>query len=266
MPDTDAVPERRFRTAAAHYLNGRPSYAELLFRRVVELCGLGRDSRVLDLACGPGQLALGFAPFVAEVVAVDPEPAMLEIAARQAAHAGVTMRFVQGYAESLDPALGFFRLVTIGRAFHWMDAARTLARLDAMIEPGGAIALFGDHHLDVPDNEWCAAYDALVDGYGAQDVTHPKRRPKPWRHEAELLHSPFSALERIGVVERRSTFVDALVDRALSKSSTSPDRLGGRAEMLARDIRELVARHAADGWVTEVIESRALIARRPAAG
>jgi SAM-dependent methyltransferase len=255
--------ERRFRTAAAHYLNGRPAYAALLVRRVLELTGADRTSRVMDLAWGPGQIAVAVAPSVAAVVAVDPEAEMLAIAERQAADAGLAIRFVQGYAETLDPALGPFRLVTIGRAFHWMDQVRTLERLDAMIEPGGAIAFFGDRHLDVPDNDWCEAYDALVDRYAAADATHPRHAPRPWRHETRLLDSPFSLLERIGTIERRRTPVEALVDRALSKSSTAPDRLGAQAETLADEIRHLMGSRAPDGLVTEVIESHALIARRP---
>ena len=30
----------------------------------------------------------------------------------------------------------------------------TLRRLEGMIEPGGAVALFHDHHPEVPENAW----------------------------------------------------------------------------------------------------------------
>ena len=65
--------ERRFRSAAQYYLAGRPFYSSLPIRRVVELCGLNATHRVLDLGCGPGQLAAAFVPFVEEVIALDPE-------------------------------------------------------------------------------------------------------------------------------------------------------------------------------------------------
>jgi hypothetical protein len=82
-------------------------------------------------------------------------------------------------------------------------------------------------------------------------------------HEAVLLDSPFARLERIGVMERRRTPVDRLVDRALSMSSTSPQRIGPRADDLIRELRALLAGVAVDGMVTEIVESQALLAFRP---
>ena len=57
---------RRFRTAAAHYLAGRPAYAPRLISRVAAICSLDNSHRLLDLGCGPGQLARAFAPLAAE--------------------------------------------------------------------------------------------------------------------------------------------------------------------------------------------------------
>jgi len=47
---------------------------------VAQLCSLTRRHRILDLGCGPGQLAIAFAPYAASVVAIDPEPKMLRAA------------------------------------------------------------------------------------------------------------------------------------------------------------------------------------------
>jgi hypothetical protein len=44
-----------------------------------------------------------------------------------------------------------------------------------------------------------------------------------------------SALEEISVIESRRAPLDALIDRALFMSSTSPSRLGERAPALAAD-------------------------------
>ncbi len=154
------VPDR-FRSAAPHYLAGRPAYAPALIRRVAQLCGLDGTGRLLDLGCGPGQLAVAFAPFVAGVLAVDPEPAMMAAGQNLAGSAAVTFR--QGSSQDLDPSWGRFRAVTIGRAFHWMDRVETARRLDGMIEPGGALVLFHVDHPAVPDNAWREAYQAALD-------------------------------------------------------------------------------------------------------
>ena len=50
----------------------------------------------------------------------------------------------------------------MGRSFQWMDRAETLRRLETLVEPGGAVALFSSGHRDAPDTDWIAAYRALV--------------------------------------------------------------------------------------------------------
>lgn len=157
-------------------------------------------------------------------------------------------------------------MAVIGRAFHWMDRAETLRRLDQMILPDGAVVLFGDDHPEVPDNDWRADYRALIDAFARGDPAREQwrkwRKGRHFQHEAVLLDSAFKVLERIGVIERRRIEIERLVDRALSMSSTSPGRLGTQADELADRIRELAARHAVGGFIIEVVESVALIARR----
>jgi hypothetical protein len=156
-----------------------------------------------------------------------------------------------------------FRLATIGRAFHWMDRADTLARLDRMIDPEGAVALFGDRHPEVPDNRWRRAYDMLLDRYSAADTARAQRKSPDWpRHETILLDSVFRRLERVSVIERRETPVDRIVERMLSLSSVSHAQIGAKADDLARELRTAMSDFAQDGTITEVVESEALIARR----
>lgn len=253
---------RRFRTAARHYLTGRPPYSPRLIRRVAELTSLPIDARVLDLGCGPGILAAAFAPFVAEVLAVDPEPEMLRIARETFGDVG-NIRFLQGSSYDLSPEFGRFQLVTMGRSFHWMDRPETLRRLDSMIQPGGAVALFDSEHRNVPDNRWHAPYSALVRQYGEDDPINPLRRGGTWvRHEAILLDSAFCVLENIGVVERRRVTIAQLIDRAFSRSSTAPERLGSATEKLASEIDALLREFAPVGELTEVVETSALIGFR----
>ena len=157
---------------------------------------------------------------------------------------------------------GFF-LVTMGRSFHWMDRVDTLHRLDGMIEPGGAIALFNDSQPDVPDNAWRQDYDAVLARY-AESGRRRGWRSTGWvRHEAVLLDSPFNRLETAGVIHRRRVPVERLIDRALSMSSTSRARIGDRADAMVAELLEVFARIAPEGSVIEMAETTALLAWRP---
>lgn len=263
MAEAAVFQPHRFRTAARHYLAGRPAYSPRLIGLVAQLVGLGPEDRVLDLGCGPGMLAGAFAPLVKEVVAVDPEPEMLRIAEEEFGGSG-QIRFVRGSSFDLSPELGRFRLVTMGRSFHWMDRTATLRTLDGMIEAEGAVALFDSEHHDLPENAWGAEYRALVRRYAEDDREHVRRRGGGrWvRHEAFLFESAFHVLDQVSVIERRMVSIEQLVDRAFSRSSTAPDRLGEAAPKLAKEIEVLLRPKATDGLLTEVVATSALLGRR----
>jgi SAM-dependent methyltransferase len=258
----NAAGARRFRSAAPHYLSGRQAYAGRLIRRVVDLVGLGPDACVLDLGCGPGMLAGAFAPHARAVVAMDPEPAMLRIAEQTFTAPNIAYR--QGSSEDLPGDLGHFRLVTMGRSFHWMDRAETLRRLDRMLVPGGAVALFDARGAQEPIGTWPERYAELVRSYRGRDHERPRTRSPEWRgHELVLLDSAFSSVDAVSVFEPRDVTAAVLIDRALSRSSSAPGRLGDAADQLARDIEALVAAASPDGRLREVVVSTALIGRRP---
>jgi ubiquinone/menaquinone biosynthesis C-methylase UbiE len=253
---------RRFQSAAASYLEGRPAYPAKLFRRVAELCRLDRTHRLLDLGCGPGQIAVALAPYVGHVVAVDPEPEMLKIAGELAAEAGQAIELIEGSSYDLGPRFGRFRMVTMGRSFHWMDRAVTLQLLDEMIEPEGAVVLLRDDHPDVPDNAWHKPFREILHRYSADDIA--KQMRSSWiNHEGVLLESAFRQLEQIAVYDRRPLSVEALVLRTASMSTVSRSRIGSKADDLAAEVRDAMVPFAAEGMFHEVTVSSALIASRP---
>ncbi|HEY3802997.1 MAG TPA: class I SAM-dependent methyltransferase [Kofleriaceae bacterium] len=246
----------RFRSAAAKYLAGRPPYAPRLFERIALLCGLDRTHRALDLGCGPGQIAIAIAPFVGHVAGIDPEPEMLD----QGRAAAPAIEWIAGSSydlAALASRLGSLRLVTMGRSFHWMDRAATLAQLDTMIEPRGAIALIADDHPDVPANAWHAAFKAITDRVGMRDPAKAQRKANWLAHEAVLLDSPFRALESIAVIDSGRVTIDDLVMRCCTMSSVA-----AHAGEFADELRAALAPFATDGAVTEVVASKALLARR----
>ena len=256
VPAPTPFDPERYRSAAAHYEQGRVPYAAALIRRVAEVTGLSSRHRVLDLGCGPAPLARRFAPLAREVIAIDPSPEMLT-AARALAGNATNIRFLAGSSYDLGSDLGHFHLVVMGRSFHWMDRVETLRRLDRMIEPAGALALFQDSAPAVPANAWQKVWHDIRERY--EPKTGPHQHDPDWiRHEAILLDSPFARLESFGVIERRAIDVETLVQRALSMGSTSPAHLGDKATTMAAEIRAALA-----DVREEVVETSALVAWRP---
>lgn len=256
----------RFRSTVPYYLAYRPPYPDELIAFVAERCGLGSAARVLDLGCGPGQLAVAFARLGATVTAIDPEPDMLAAARHLAAAAGVSLATVEGSSYDLNPALGRFHLVTMGRSFHWMDRDATVKNLDSIVEHGGAAVLFGDSPIELPRPGWRALVEQLSEEFvptRASERRERKMNDEP--HELVLLRSAFSQLERHGVIINRRLSADDVVGYAYSTSTTSPESLGDRRRIFEQALREGLARISPSGEFNEVLEINALIASRPAA-
>lgn len=256
------IPDR-FKSNAAHYLAGRAAYAPRLIRRVAEICRLDGTQRLLDLGCGPGPLSLAFSTWIGTGVAIDPEPVMLRIASELGAGIAPNIEYRRGSSYDLSPEMGRFQIAVIGRAFHWMDRHDTLARLNTLIDPQGAVVLFATSQLDDPITPWLTEYRALLDEYAQTDPAREQRKSDSWEpHEHILLQSAFRSLERVSIIEIRRVAVESLIMRALSMSSLSRERLGTRLDELLARARTLLESHASDGWLDEQVESVALIARR----
>jgi SAM-dependent methyltransferase len=258
------VPDR-FKSTVGFYVAHRLRYPGRLIDEVARRVGLGRGDRVLDLGCGPGFLALDFATRTgAACLGLDPDPAMLAAARAQAEAAGVAVRFEEGSSYDLSPSLGLVKLVTMGRSFHWMDRAATLRSLDAIVAPGGAIALFSDSHAKTRENRWREVVKAVQGRFVGDGPSQRLRGSPDWdSHAAVLLDSAFSSVERHGVIERRGLDVEAIVGRALSMSATSPQVLGERRGGFEAALRGGLVALSPSGAFSEIVEFSAIMGRRP---
>jgi ubiquinone/menaquinone biosynthesis C-methylase UbiE len=252
----------RFQSTVPFYVRYRLAYPARLIERVIALTRLRAGDPVLDLGTGPGFLAVPFAAAGMRVTAADPEPAMLQAAGEAARAAAVTITLWAGGSDDLTPEMGPYRLVTMGRSFHWMDRAATLARLEEIIAPGGAIALFHDEHPRTAENHWRETMHAVADRYGrGGDPAWLERNSADYRaHASYLLASPFSVVDGVSVVIRKPITVDEIVGRALSMSTCSPEKLGSRIGDFEAELRKALPSSEA---LTEIASLAALIARRP---
>ena len=261
--------ESLFRGSAPFYRKGRLPYAPGLAGRLVAAAGLDGDSRVIDIGCGPGVLALDLAPFVAAVLGLDPDPEMLAEAARRAAAAGLAnLAWVQARAEDLSAALppgsAPFHAATFGQSFHWMDRPRVAAILEDLLVPGGAFVYVAD--VKEPPAPPSAPPPAPTPPYAAvEDLVRrylgPVRRAGQGTlphgtpgGEAAVLHAAgYGAPERI-VVPAGPPLVrapDDIVAWAWSRSGSAPHLFGERREAFEADLRRLLSEVAPDDSFAE---------------
>jgi SAM-dependent methyltransferase len=91
---------------------------------------------VLDLGAGTGKLAGALVALGAEVVAVEPDPAMLAELRR----ALPDVRALPGSAEAIPLPDGSVDAVLAGNALHWFDMAVAGAEVARVLAPGGVLA------------------------------------------------------------------------------------------------------------------------------
>lgn len=113
--------------------------------------------RALEVGCGTGLLLAELAGRCGEVVGVDPDQAALTTAARRlGGHDNVTL--LQADVLTADLPIAGFDLVTAVAVLHHLPLPAGLARLAALVRPGGRLAVVGLYRAStVGDYLTCAA-------------------------------------------------------------------------------------------------------------
>ncbi|HEY9218152.1 MAG TPA: class I SAM-dependent methyltransferase [Phenylobacterium sp.] len=179
----ESLPAGPFGDAARYYDAFRPPYAPEALEYVAKTFGLDAGSRVLDLGCGPGTIAIPLSRTGADVTAVDLDPAMLDEARRLAAERGAgQIEWIHGRAEDVLAGIGRFHLVTLGQSLHWMDRDLVLERLGQVVEDGGGLVIL-DEGQRRPQESWEAAAMQVVARHLGPRTRNASKHP-------EVAHTP----------------------------------------------------------------------------
>jgi len=268
--------ERPFRDAAWFYSEYRYRPSAAFVRLLAGHLAWSSSDRVLDLGAGPAHVSLRLAPFVGEVVVMDPERAMVQEGRRRAAAAEIdNLSFIVGGSDDLagvSPDLGEFAAVTISQAFHWMaDQDAVLRALDNLLDrERGAVALVGyvkdpDYNLVWLNRPPWNTVEAIRRRHlaGVPEGPSPAGRHDPFPEI--LARSAFSRIELL--TYEYETVVHPSADAAIGFQYSLGNllaRLGERRVAFEADVRAALANADTSPLTVRLVDS-ALIGHRPVA-
>jgi len=148
----------------------QPERTEAETRFIAASLALPEGGEVLDLACGFGRHAIGMAKLGFRVTGVDFNPRYLEIAAADAAAAGVSVSWQPGDMRALGFERAYDGVYSYFTSFGYFDDddnERVLAGIARALRPGGRVL------LEMMNRDWL--------------LTHPQQRTWTQRDDGALL-------------------------------------------------------------------------------
>jgi SAM-dependent methyltransferase len=125
-----------FGSRAAEYAAERPGYPDPAVRWVLEPVAARTPLRVLDLGAGTGKVTAGLVRHSSDVMAVEPDPAMLAEFRRHLPD----VRALAGTAEEIPLPDASVDAIVVGQALHWFDLDRAVPEMTRVLAPGGVLA------------------------------------------------------------------------------------------------------------------------------
>jgi SAM-dependent methyltransferase len=247
-----------YRGAAEDYEQSRQRYPRDLIADLVERVAPHGGDRMLDLACGTGQLSFALRGSFAQIWAVDQEPDMIAVVREKALAAGAEEIHAEvAAAESADLPAGAFDLVAIGNAFHRLHRDAVAANSARWLRPGGHLALVWGGSPFLGDAPWQRALHALMERWQRRALAHTggnARVPDGWelarasRPDQEVLAGAgFELAGRFEFPTERDWTPEELCGFLLATAGLTRPALGSLKPEFEREVLAEMGAFASDG-------------------
>jgi SAM-dependent methyltransferase len=185
LVDTRDDTSRYDAAIAPAYIAHRPFPPELV-AGIVREAGIGPKSRVLDLAGGPGDLALQLARVSNDVTLMDLSRGFLQSAKARAKALGLTLETLHESCNRLVHSNDAVDLITVSQALHWLDDVQVCRGVCRVLNPGGSFVVIHTA-IEVADTH------PLAHLFGHDSILGAKRR-QPFADEVEPLRRRLALL------------------------------------------------------------------------
>ena len=259
-----------FAGTASYYLRYRVPYPQALLSDLVERAGVTRGGRLLDLACGPGRVALALVWSFREVWAIDLEGEMIEVGQKEVTRRGVsTIKWMVGKAEELQAPPASFELITIGEAFHRLDQQLVAKQTLQWLQPGCCLASLGSYGVMEGKEPWQRIVADIVRRWTSRaspsgdSSAQPKPGSGPEHYELVLRDAGFEDVASYSFVERHDWTIEAVIGNLYSTSFCSKHVLGENSEAFEADLKAALLAHDPSGTYRETMRFGYTIGRKP---
>jgi ubiquinone/menaquinone biosynthesis C-methylase UbiE len=259
-----------FAGVADDYVRYRLAYPRAVLDDLLARAALPPNPRLLDLGCGTGRVSLPIAHHFAEVVGLDPEPAMIEAGRREAARLGVGhMRWMVGAAETFEAPAASFDLVTCGESFHRFDQPRVAALAFGWLKPGGCLATLGPSDQKSGEAAWRRVLADVLRRYVGTPALrlHGSPNPTPAEgladQEAVLRAAGFNPVNSYDFEAPHEWTLDELLGFQRSTSVASRRALGERHSAFEAALTDALLACDASGRYAETVSFGYTLARKP---
>lgn len=257
-----------YQGTAEYYDRYRLPYPASLLAHLVAGTHLSGHGRLLDLACGTGQLAFPLSPHFAEVWAVDQERDMIETVRVKAADRGVRdLRPIVAGAETLTAQPDSFELAVVGNAFHRLEREIVARRILHWLVPGGYLALCWSSAPWAGGEDWQRSLAATLARWqrelGAEHRV-PEGADGAHRPDPEVLSAAgFEVCGRAEFTAEHHWSLAELSGHIRSTSFLPPAVIGVRAAAFDADLAASLSPHNDGGFFTETVSFAYDLARKP---
>ncbi|KAJ5238903.1 hypothetical protein N7468_003522 [Penicillium chermesinum] len=173
------------------YAKGRPDYSPKFYQSIIDdhAATGGQFDRIVDLGCGPGNVARALSPHFAHAFGLDPSEGMIAVARSKGGLTATSepIRYEISTAEDLGRSLsppiqaGSIDLITAGNAAHWFKMQEFWHQAARVLKPHGSVVLWTSNpakmHPSVPN---AAAIDQALNDLGEGAL-------KPYMAEGNVL-------------------------------------------------------------------------------
>ena len=261
-------PVDAFSGTAAYYARYRVPYPQALLDDLLTRARVSGDGRLLDLACGPGRIAIPVAVSFAEVWAVDLEPEMIAVGRREAERRGIgNIMWLTGKAEDLEAESASFELIVVGEAFHRLNQRFVAEKALGWLAPESCIATMGCHGIMSGTESWQRIVAETVRRWTERESGHGSAKAGqargPENCERVLREAGFVDVESLAFVQRQDWTTQSIIGYLYSTSFCSRRVLGEKAAAFEADLTDTLRAHDPGGLYGERMRCGYTLGRRP---